>query len=313
MTLAPFDSDDFERRLAGSALEGGPPESLSSLSHVLSAGGKRLRPILVHRFGSMLDADPDPIRELGLAVELLHTATLIHDDLIDQALTRRGAPALHQVDGADVAILVGDLYLARCGVHLANAGRPAATKELFGALEAIVRGEVQQRSHRFDLGQTEADYLLTIQRKTASLVEAACAAAVIVSGAPPELIEASREFGRHLGLAFQLMDDVLDYTATEEEVGKPVGNDIREGTVTLPLLLALREDRGLAETLEAARARGAFSAVVAAVRSSGGPDACRKLAGEHSAEALRALDSFPAGPDRDALAELVGSLAARRS
>jgi all-trans-nonaprenyl-diphosphate synthase len=313
VVTASFDSDDFERRLAASAVEGGPAETAGAMGHVLSAGGKRLRPLLVHHFGAMLDADTAATRELELAVELLHTATLVHDDLIDQASTRRGVPALHHVEGEPVALLVGDLYLARCGVHLANTGNPAAGRELFTALEAIVRGEIQQRAHRFDLGQSESDYLRTIQLKTASLLEAACAASVRVAGGSSGLVESARGFGRHLGLAFQLMDDVLDYTATEAEIGKPVGNDIREGTITLPLLVALADDPGLGDTLEEARRHEDFRGVVAAVRDSRGPQACRDLADQHSRLATDALGVFPAGEDREALAEMVNSLRSRRS
>ncbi|HEV3231436.1 MAG TPA: polyprenyl synthetase family protein [Candidatus Dormibacteraeota bacterium] len=316
MTLAadphhPF--DDLDRRLADSAAAGGPPKASAALTHILTAGGKRLRPHLVRAFGALLGGDPRRLVDLALAVEMLHAATLVHDDVIDNAQTRRGRPALHVKTDGSVALLVGDLYLARCGVHLAAVGDPRATRELFGALETIVRGELGQRDRRFDLGQTEADYVETIQRKTASLVEAACAAAVVVSGGADAMVERAREYGHHLGLAFQIVDDVLDYTADARELGKPVGNDIREGTVTLPLILALRAGgRNLRATLKAARQAGDFGPVVEAVRGGRAIPACTELADRHAAAAVAALDAFPGRHERAELADLALALNSRR-
>jgi octaprenyl-diphosphate synthase len=286
----------------------------SALDHVLQASGKRIRPQLVHRFGSMVGGDPDRLMSLGLAVELLHTATLVHDDVIDAAHMRRGRPALHRVSGPEVALLVGDLYLARCGVHLAEVDDRRATGELFGALATIVRGELQQRGHRFDLEQGEADYFRTIQRKTASLVEAACASAVVVSGGSDVQVDAGRTYGRHVGIAFQVVDDILDYTGDAAELGKPVGNDIREGTVTLPLILALESSTApLREMVAAARERADFSAVLAAVRRGGVIERCQAVAEDHAARGVAALDAFPASAERDSLAELSLGLSKRRN
>jgi geranylgeranyl pyrophosphate synthase len=211
-----------------------------------------------------------------------------------------------------VALLVGDLYLARCGVHLAEVGDPRATGELFGALATIVRGEVEQRGHRFDLGQREADYFATIQRKTASLLEAASASAVAVSGGTPAQVDAARTYGHHVGIAFQVIDDVLDYTGSEADLGKPVGNDIREGTVTLPLILALlQSDAPIAAMVESARQSDDFSAVILAVRRSGAVESCRAIATAMSEDAIAALTGFPASDATEALAELARSLTAR--
>jgi geranylgeranyl pyrophosphate synthase len=304
----------FDARLRESVASGGPAAAADALTHLLSAGGKRLRPRLVRAFGGLLGGETRRLLDLGLAVELLHAATLVHDDLIDAAATRRGRPALHVAAGDAVALLVGDLYLARCGVHLAAVGDPRATHELFAALATIVRGEVEQRGHRFDLHQTEDDYLATIQRKTASLLEAACAAAVMVSGGADQLVELARRYGHHLGLAFQIVDDVLDYTGSEAELGKPVGNDVREGTVTLPLILALaRPTRGLKAAVQRARGGGDFDPVVAAVRASGAMQACAELADHHAAAAVEALAAFPGRHERQELADLALGLNARRS
>ncbi|MHB8508978.1 MAG: polyprenyl synthetase family protein [Candidatus Dormibacteria bacterium] len=312
LTDPEFDQAEFERRLGASALQGSGPRLHRSLDHVLAAGGKRLRPLLVFRFGAMLGADPGRLMPLAVATEMLHTATLVHDDVIDQAVSRRGRPALHLVAGVGVALLVGDLYLARCGMHLAEVGDPRATAELFGALETIVRGELEQRHHVFDLGQDRDAYLRTIERKTASLVEAACAAAALVAGASPVEVAAARRYGHHLGIAFQVVEDILDYTATADDLGKPAGNDIREGNITLPLILGIEADPGLAGRVQSAREAGAFDAVVEAVRKSGSLATCDDLAAEHSRLAVDALAPFPGGATRDALAALAMGLRSRR-
>ncbi|MFN2462882.1 MAG: polyprenyl synthetase family protein [Candidatus Dormibacteria bacterium] len=309
----------FEARLLESALEGlgvgasaRVPES--ALTGTLASGGKRIRANLARRFGALTGGDPERIEHIALAVEFLHAATLVHDDIIDNAETRRGRPALHREHGTEVALLVGDLYVARCGRHLTTAASPRAGAEVWGALDTIVRGELDQRDRRFDLRQTQDDYLATIRRKTASLVEAAVVAAVVVSDAPEAQVEAGREYAMHLGIAFQVVDDVLDYQGSAEEMGKPVGNDIREGTVTLPLILALGlSPAPLPAIVESARASDDFSAVVQAVRRSGALDRCLDVAAEHTVRATRALEAFPEGAHRLALAELVQSLQGRRT
>ena len=309
----------FEQRLAASALEGlgvgvtaRVPED--ALTGTMASGGKRIRANLVRRFGAMVGADPERIENLALAIEFLHAATLIHDDVIDNAETRRGRPALHREHGTEVAILVGDLYVARCGRHLTAAANPRAGAEVWGALDTIVRGEIDQRGRRFDFKQTPDDYVATIRRKTASLVEAAAAAAAIMGGASEPEVEAARQYAMHLGIAFQIVDDVLDYQGSAEEMGKPVGNDIREGTVTLPLIIALAlSPAPMPAILQSAREKDDFSAVVQAVRRCGALDRCLDLAAKHTAEAVNTLAAFPAGPDRDALTELAEGLQQRRS
>jgi heptaprenyl diphosphate synthase/octaprenyl-diphosphate synthase len=310
---AAFDIAAFDRLLLESAIADSPPSLHQPLQYLLASGGKRIRPMLVQRFGRLCGGPVETLLNLSLAIEMLHAATLVHDDVIDQAETRRGKRALHREQGTEVALLVGDLYVARCGVHLARAAVPRAAAELWQALDTIVRGEIDQRGHRFDLAQSADDYLGTIERKTASLLQAGCAAAVAASGGEERLVEAARSYGRHLGMAFQVVDDVLDYTGSSDELGKPVGNDIREGTVTLPLILALRlSPAPLPAIVDSARDHDDFGAVVLAVQRSGAIEKCLGIADEHSKQAVAALSSFPEGPDRTALAGLAQGLPQRR-
>ena len=309
-----FEAVEFEHRLRHSALSDSPVALHSSILHVLESGGKRLRPMLVYRFGSVCAGPARPIGELALGVEMLHTATLVHDDIIDAADSRRGRASLHEEHGVEVAILVGDLYVARCGVHLAQTENWEASNHLFGALDTMVRGELEQRHHRFDLAQTRVDYLRTVEDKTASLIEAACASAVIVSGGEESQVLAAKSYGHSVGLAFQVVDDVLDYAAAADSIGKPAASDIREGTVTLPLILAMEMSPAPIEAILAtARERDDFGAVIQAVRRSGAVDRCLELATELTTTAVSALERFPDGPDRRALEELARSLPTRQA
>jgi geranylgeranyl pyrophosphate synthase len=311
---AGFDLAEFDRRLLESALGNSPPPLAERLGDLVRAGGKRIRPLLVYRFGSLCGGAPETLTHLALAVEMLHSGTLVHDDLIDQAETRRGRPAVQRQHGPETALLVGDLYVARCGVHLARVGVPRAAAEVWGALDTIVRGEISQRDHRFDLSQTADDYMLAIERKTASLLEATCAAAVEVCGGEETLVARARDYAGNLGRAFQVVDDVLDYAGVPDELGKPVGNDIREGTVTLPLILAMELSTApVAAMLESARERDDYGAVVQCVRRSGAIERCLEVADAHSRQAVAALDVFPEVAEREALAELALSLPRRRA
>lgn len=306
-------SDDFEARLRDSALDSVPPGMARAVTHVLDAGGKRMRPGLVFRFAALCGAGGARVMEYALAVEMLHAATLVHDDIIDAAETRRGVATVHAAFGTDVALLVGDLLVARCGVHSAATGWAGAAGELFGALSAMVGGELAQRERRFDLTQGVDDYLETVRRKTSTLLQAACAGACMVAldaAADSPLPAQARQYGDHLGRAFQVIDDVLDYSASSGTIGKPVGNDLREGTVTLPLILALEQDPGLAADVERVRAgaAGEIDSVLERVRATGALERCVEVAEEEARRAAAALAHFPDRPERHELEQFALSL-----
>jgi geranylgeranyl pyrophosphate synthase len=214
----------------------------------LRAGGKRLRPILV------LMAAGDHANERAIraatAVELLHMATLVHDDVLDGAPVRRGRPTVVARSGRDRAVGVGDLLLSRAFAELADADGDAEVAELSSASVALARGELAQRGDAYDISITEERYLQRCSLKTARLFESACRMGRLASGGPGT--EEIAGFGREIGLAFQLLDDVLDVTGPPERTGKARGTDLLDGTVTLPLILARRLDPGL----EAVELRG---------------------------------------------------------
>jgi geranylgeranyl pyrophosphate synthase len=229
-----------EERL-GELAGGYGPKLGEEAEATLKAGGKRLRPILVLMAAG--DRSGDRAIRAATAVELLHMATLVHDDVLDGAPVRRGRPTVVARSGRERAVGVGDLLLSRAFAELADGGGDAEVAELSAASVALALGELAQRSDAYDTSITEERYLWRCSLKTARLFESACRVGRLASGGPGT--EELASFGREIGLAFQLLDDVLDVTGPPERTGKARGTDLLDGTVTLPLILARRLDPGL--------------------------------------------------------------------
>jgi geranylgeranyl pyrophosphate synthase len=238
---------EVEDRLADLAVGHGPALG-GEAEATLSAGGKRLRPLLVLMAASSTAADR-AVRA-AVAIELVHMATLVHDDVIDGAPVRRGRPTVVARAGRERALGVGDLLFSRAFAQLAEEDGEREVAELSSASVALALGELAQRSDAYDTAISEERYLRRCRLKTARLFEAACRVGRLASGAPGT--EDLAQFGREIGLAFQLLDDVLDVTGPPERTGKSRGTDLLDGTVTLPLILARRRD----PELEAAELRG---------------------------------------------------------
>ncbi len=216
--------------------------------HLVAAGGKRLRPLLTVAAGRLCDTRGDGHVKLAAAVEFIHTATLLHDDVVDGSSLRRGKTAAHLIWGGASSVLVGDFLFARAFELMVETGVLRALEILARAARVIAEGEVLQltRAHDVDLNQTT--YLEIIRGKTAELFAAAAEAGAVVSGAPEPRVRALSDYGMKLGLAFQLTDDALDYGGASEVLGKNAGDDFREGKVTLPLLLAIERTRDTEQT-----------------------------------------------------------------
>jgi octaprenyl-diphosphate synthase len=222
-------------------------------AHVVMSGGKRLRPLLVILTARLSGFDGSEHVVLGNVVEYLHAATLLHDDVLDDAALRRGSPSANRVWGNHLAVLGGDfLYTTAFNLLLASAPREVIRVLCRCSLD-MIDGEVLQRRWRNRPDITEATYLAVVARKTASLIAGCCRSGALLAGAPPERVEALGRFGSSLGSAFQVIDDTLDYLADPSRLGKALGGDLRQGTVTLPLIHLLSRD-GLAA--EQARIRG---------------------------------------------------------
>jgi octaprenyl-diphosphate synthase len=208
--------------------------------HLVDSGGKRLRPLITLAAARHYGYSGDAHVKLAAAVEFIHTATLLHDDVVDESALRRGLPAANVLWGNKPSILVGDFLFSRAFQLMVEIGSPAVLNVLANASAVIAEGEVMQLRSARNLAITEADYLKVITAKTAALFAAAAEAGAMAAGAPREQYEALRDYGRNLGIAFQLVDDALDYSGRQAVMGKSVGDDFREAKVTLPVILTLQ-------------------------------------------------------------------------
>jgi geranylgeranyl pyrophosphate synthase len=259
----------------------------------LSAGGKRLRPMLVF----LCAAEPDDTLVAGaVAVELLHMATLVHDDVLDAADLRRGRPTVFAKGGRGEATATGDLLFSRAFAELTAAGSPDAVRVLSTASSALARGELMQREDAFDADVTEDRYLERCRLKTASLFEASCRLGALFGGRPGQADQLG-QFGERLGVAFQMLDDVLDVSGPPERTGKPRGADLFDGTITLPLILARREDPSLTGSVRCAEEAAAVCDRIAAT---GALEHARDQALAHIAEAKAVLGELELSPERAA-------------
>lgn len=276
-------------------------------AHVLGAGGKRLRPLLAILMARVFGARHDDIYSLACAVELFHVATLLHDDILDCAATRRGAAAAHMVFGPVPTTLAGDALLATAAHMVARQGDARLTACFAEAIVHTTAGELAEFTHQGTIALPHAVYLEIITGKTAWALRASCELAALRLGAKAPEVAAAAAFGQELGIAFQIVDDALDI-APEEETGKPAGGDLRERKCT-PLSRFYWESLSPAdaESFAARFAAGSFSeaevsAIIAGMRKQGLVERTRALAEEHLAKAQQALSLLPEGPGRDLLA-----------
>jgi geranylgeranyl pyrophosphate synthase len=209
------------------------------LRYALKGGGKRLRPALALLSGSFYDYNLERLMPLALAVELMHLATLVHDDTIDNSFVRWGRPTINKVWGIEKAILLGDYLFAKAGELTASTEHIRVIKLLPQTLMIITDGELAQAASAFQLEQTRERYLFRISSKTAALFVMAMESGAVLSNAPEKSIQILVDYGRNLGITFQIIDDILDFIGSEEEMGKPVGSDLAQGTVTLPSLMLM--------------------------------------------------------------------------
>lgn len=231
--------DELERVMLG-LLASQVPFVQSVAEYVIKNGGKRLRPILTILCAKLSGYHGEAAYKMGSCIEFVHTASLLHDDVIDNARLRRGKPSANSKWGNHVSVLVGDFFYCRASQLLTAQGDMRILKAVTDAITALTEGEVLEITKNLDLNTSEEDYLDIIRNKTAVLFAAACRIGAILGNVPAEYEEALGVFGLNLGMAFQLADDALDYTSTEEVFGKESGIDLQEGKLTLPLLVAIK-------------------------------------------------------------------------
>jgi geranylgeranyl pyrophosphate synthase len=307
--FAPIQADlqAVETKLRQAALDDQHPALTSALEHLLASGGKRARPAIALLTAHLFDADVDRVVALAAAIEMLHTATLVHDDLIDGSLLRRGLPTLNAQWTPGATVLTGDFLFARAAELATETESVRVIKAFSRTLMVIVNGEINQMF--IGRGQaSRAGYFERIYAKTASLFAVAAEAAAVLGGADERTITAMRFYGREVGMAFQIVDDILDFTADTTRLGKPVGSDLRQGLFTLPVLRYLErypDDRDVAALLNGRSGEAErVDRVVRAVRESGAIGEALDEAKAYIDRAQGALRTMPANEFRRALAEL---------
>ena len=279
--------------------------------HLIASGGKRLRPMLTLATAALCDYRGEGHVKLAASVEFMHTATLLHDDVVDESDLRRGKLAARMLWGNEASVLVGDFLLGQAFKMMVEVGSLPCLDVLSGAAVVIAEGEVMQLSAAKDTQTSEDDYLAVIRAKTAALFGAACEVGAILGERPKAEIAACRSYGLNLGIAFQLIDDALDYGGTSAKLGKNVGDDFREGKITLPVVLAFRRgSEGERAFWQRSLERGEASDddlgdALTLLRRHRALEDTVERASHYGAMARDALELFPASPWRHALIDVV--------
>lgn len=285
--------------------------------YIIAAGGKRLRPALLLMVSNALGEQRTTKHTLAAVVELIHTATLLHDDVVDESTLRRGRPTANESFGNPASVLVGDFLHTRSFQMMVEAGNMRILQVLSDATNVIAEGEVQQLINTHDASLDEAGYLHVIRSKTAKLFEASTQIAAILAGANATIEAACATYGQALGTAFQIIDDVLDYDGDAAEMGKNLGDDLREGKCTLPLIIAMQ--RATAEDAQVVReaieqgSTEQLPSILSIVKRTGALDATREAAHNEAMRAIAALQALPVNAYTQAMEQLAAQLLLRRT
>ena len=316
ITAVEDDLNDIEKALSDN-LNLDPVSEVAG--HLLFSGGKRLRPLLMVLSARICGYTGNYEKTFSTALEYLHTATLLHDDLVDEAAMRRGKAVAHSTWGNSITVLVGDYLLARALSISAGTGRLRVIQILAELTENMSQGEVHQLMRKGDINLKEEEYLEVIRRKTAMLFEAACRVSAIIADAPEESEKALADYGYNLGIAFQMADDLFDYTLTTSDFGKEVGADLREGKLTLPVIHALKnttnddKDRMVKIIQNQDFSAEEFKTLVELLDKHGGLAYTQNTAASYIDNAKKALSLFEPSQTKDIMMDIADYALARRA
>ena len=304
-------------RVITQRLDSGVPLVSQVSRYIIGAGGKRLRPALLLLSAGALGCQDVQRFSLAAVVEFIHTATLLHDDVVDDSALRRGNATANETFGNPASVLVGDFLYSRAFQMMVEAGNMRIMAVLADATNVIAEGEVLQLMNMHNAELDEGGYLQVIRSKTAKLFEASARVGAILAGASTAQEAACADYGQALGTAFQVIDDVLDYAGDSAVMGKSLGDDLREGKATLPLIAAMQRgtapERALVRQAIEHGSEDQLGAVIEIVRRTGALDVARQAAGAEAARAVAAAQQLPAGPHARCLIELAAALLQRQS
>lgn len=293
------------------------PELQEASVHLLKAGGKRIRPVFVLLSGKFGHYSLEALEKVAVPLELIHMASLVHDDVIDDASTRRGQATVKAKWDNKVAMYTGDFIYARAMMVVTELQDPAIHNVLSKAIVQMCIGEMEQIRYFFNVEQSVRDYMLRIRRKTALLIAVSCQLGAMASQAEAQHAASLYRFGYNVGMAFQIRDDLLDICGTEKQIGKPPGSDIRQGNITLPVLLAMRDERlreRLVREIRHIQLTGNAASVasaIALIRGSSAIQQAEELADRYIGKAIAALSSLPNIGARKNLADIAHFVAKR--
>jgi len=285
------------------------------LGYSLKGGGKGIRPALTLLSGKLYHYHLDILLPMATAVELLHVATLVHDDAIDKSPVRRSRPTVYKLWGEDKAVLLGDYLFAKAGELTATTQNLRVIKLFAQTLRIISTGELAQIFRAFSLEQTYQQYIQRISSKTAALFILATESGAVLSEAPETSIKILSEYGYNLGIAFQIVDDILDFIGTEEEVGKPIGSDLAQGTLTLPAMLLLErypEDNPVKRLFQNQDSQDNIKLAIEQVRNSSVIDECYTVASNYCSKACHDLNLLPDNASRQSLFDIANYVIQRK-
>lgn len=276
-------------------------------SHLIFSGGKRIRPLLTVLSARICGYNDEFINKFSTITEFLHTATLLHDDVVDGASIRRGKPVAHSIWGAPITVLVGDFLLARALSIAAETKSPEIIRVIAEITENMCQGEILQLVKKGDIHLTEPEYMDMIKRKTGFLIQGACQTGAILAKATDEEESKLAKFGHHLGIVFQIADDLLDYTSDTQVLGKTIGADLKEGKLTLPVIYTLKkstpQNRAWIERIITQKefSEDEFEKLIILMQDSGGIQYCRDVAEKHIAQAKNIIRTFDPSETRETL------------
>lgn len=286
------------------------------LEHILGASGKRIRPAIALLAGKFEDYNLDQLVPLAASIELLHSATLVHDDVIDAASTRRGRATANAIFDNAATVMVGDYMFAHAADLVARTGNIEVIRLFARTLMLMASGELNQDMSAYNYSQSTMEYFARISGKTASLFATAAEGGAMIAGARPQWIEGLRSYGENIGMAFQIVDDILDFSGDEEEMGKPVGSDLMQGTLTLPALLLIErypENNPVKRLFSGRNKAESLRRSIQMIRESDILEESTSVARDFRDRALQAIEPLPAGEAKDALVEVANWVMQRRS
>ncbi|WP_050615432.1 heptaprenyl diphosphate synthase component II [Bacillus testis] len=307
------DLQTIEKELENSIQASDPLLHEASL-HLLQAGGKRIRPVFVLLAAKFGTYDIDVVKKVAMALELIHMASLVHDDVIDESLLRRGAPTIQAKWNNKVAMYTGDYIFARAQELMTEVGKPAAHKLISNTIVEVCIGEIEQIRDKYIFDQTVRNYFRRIKRKTALLIATSCQLGGIVSGVDERTHKTLFRFGYYVGMSYQVMDDILDFTASEKVLGKPAGSDLKQGNITMPVLFALKhkELREKIITVHEGISDEEMQEIIEEIKKSGAIDQSIEISDRFLQKAFDELKKLPNGRPRKNLQDIAKYIGKRK-